>query len=126
QRFTRIRRGEQRSDAPFQPAAELDQFRITTTGVDHVVKGQWQIGEIADLAVAMPQPAEDAQHLHVALYADKVAPAYELVFTVADIRPQVAQHAPVALHPALHAFARPADVAVLEQRHEVVADGSAQ
>ena len=32
----------------------------------------------------------------------------------------------ITAHPALHACARPADVAVLEQRHEVVADRAAQ
>src|SRR6187551_3486762 len=74
----------------------------------------------------MPETREDAEHLDVALHADEIEPAQELVLTVADVRAEIAEHAPVAAHPALDALARPADVAVLEQRHEVVADGPAQ
>src|SRR5262245_20460481 len=74
----------------------------------------------------MPQAAEDAEHLDVTLHADEIEPAQELVLAAADVRAQRAEHAAIAAHPALDALARPADVAILEQRHEVVADRPAQ
>src|SRR5688572_4274074 len=121
----RVCRRQQRRDAPLQPAAELHQLLVEPAGVQHVIHDQRQIVQVADLAVAMPEPCEDAQHLDVPLHADEVEPAQELVLAVADVRAESAEHTAVALDPAFHALARPADVAVLEQRHEVVADGAA-
>ena len=124
--FARVRRVEQWRDARGQPAFEFDQLRIAPACVADVFESQWQVGEITDLAVAVPQATENAEHLDMALHADEIEPAYELVFAVADIGAEIADHAPVAAQPALDALARPADVAVLEQRNQVVAHWPAQ
>src|SRR4029079_1821491 len=88
---------EQRRHAPREPALELHELRISPAGITHVLEHQRQVTEIAGLAVAVPQAAEDAEHLDVSLHADHVEPAQELVFAVADVRAQIAEHAAIAL-----------------------------
>jgi len=62
----------------------------------------------------------------VALHADEIDPLDELVRVSTETCTACAQPRVMRPHPCLHARPRPGDVAVLEQRYQVVADGTAQ
>jgi hypothetical protein len=62
----------------------------------------------------------------VPLHADQVKPAQELRTAAAAGAAQREQPATIAIHPVHDTLARPGDVAVLQQRHQVVADRPAQ
>ncbi len=58
--------------------AQRGSSRVARAGLAHVVERARQVGQVAGLAVAVPQAAEDAEHLEVPLHADEVEPAQEL------------------------------------------------
>src|SRR5690348_10603772 len=54
---------------------ELGEFGMLRAHAAHVLPHARQVTEITALAVAVPQPAEDAEHLDVPLQAHQVEPA---------------------------------------------------
>lgn len=86
-----------------------------------VAPHQWQVVEVGALAVAIPQPAEDAEHFEMPLQAHQVEPATE--GGAIDVGEAGGLRAlPVGLHPCVNTLFRPGDVTVAQQRDQVVAD----
>ena len=77
---TQICRRQRRHQRRFDPSAEAGQFIVAMRRIAHVFERPRQIGEIAALAVALPETREDAEHLDVPLQPDQVEPAQKLRF----------------------------------------------
>ena len=82
---------------------------------------QRQVLQVAGLAVAVPEAAEDAQHLDVALQAHQVEGALE-GFCIGHGDAGGGDFFAVLGGPAFNAFVGPFDVAVAQQRNQVVGD----
>src|SRR5690554_395821 len=99
-----------------KPLVELGKFRVVLRHLQGVTQDEWQVVEIAGLAVPQPQPGEDTQHLDMALQPHQVEPGQQLVvvdnLAGADGRPGAAQEIERA-RPDLRS--RPANIAILEQ-----------
>src|SRR5689334_14454730 len=100
------------------------QLRVKRARGAHVVERERQVVEISRLAVAIPEPREDPEHLEMPLHADEIEPAQKLAGAAAAGPAALQQLGAIAAHPLLHARAWPGDVAILQQRNEVVADGA--
>src|SRR5256885_13897605 len=64
-----------RDDPLLEKASESCELRVARAGVTHIFERARQVGQVARLAVAIPQAAEDPEHLDVALHADEIEPA---------------------------------------------------
>src|SRR6185437_6153451 len=96
-----------------QQREEVLQFGITRCHVAYVLPHARQIGEVAALAVAIPQAAEDAEHFQVPLQAGEIEPALPARGIDARVeRAGVEQVLAVRLGPAAHACVVPREVAV--------------
>ena len=73
----------------------------------------------------MAQPRKDAADLEVALHAHEVEPAQELRVVAPGVEPRGRARAPITAAPTLDALLRPGDVAVAQQRDEVVGQAAA-
>ena len=98
------------------------QAGVPRAGPAGVLQGARDVREVARLAVAMPEPREDAAHLEVPLHADEVEPAQELLVVPPGGEAGRERAAAVFERPAGHPLLRPGDVAVAQQRDEVVCE----
>src|SRR5689334_13713313 len=123
---TRVSTRQLRNEAPLDQRVKVRKLRVASAGVAHVLERQRQILQITWLAIPIPQAREDPQHLDVALQADQIKPAQELALVATTGPAMRAQQVAIPFDPILDALARPADVAILEQGHQVVPYGSTQ
>ena len=65
------------AECVFEQRGELCELGIAARDAERVAPDQRQVGEVLGLAVAVPEPAEDAEYLDVSLQADQVEPAPE-------------------------------------------------
>src|SRR5262249_57035219 len=68
----RVGTRERGRDALLEKAPERAELGVVRAGLAHVVEHARQIAEVARLAVAVPEAAEDAEHLDVPLHADEI------------------------------------------------------
>ena len=84
-----------------------------------------KILEVPGLAVAIVQPRKYAEHLDVPLQAHEIEPAHELVLIGAQDESGARAAAHDTARPSCVLARRPRDVAIFEQRHQIVGDGTA-
>src|SRR3569833_510246 len=102
------------------------ELRISPRSITHILERERQIAQVPRLAVAIPQPRENPEHLDMPLHSNEIEPPHEFS-VVATTGPALrSDQVAIADHPLFDALARPADVAILEYGHEVVPDWPAQ
>ncbi len=89
---------------------------------DDVAERARHVRQVAGLAVAVPQPREDAARLQVPLDAHQVEPAQELRIVGTGRYAGRLRRGAEFERPAHHVGRWPGDVAVAQQRHEVVGE----
>src|SRR3990167_4876636 len=89
-------------------------FRIAVADLARVRPDQGQVLEIAGLAIAIPEPAEDAEHFDVALQAHQIEAAAEdgLVHMGQS---RAYQLPAIVFDPGIHALFGPLDIAIAQQ-----------
>ena len=87
-----------------------------------VIEYARQVGKKARLAISIPQPCEYAEHLDVALQSHAIEPAQEFLSIPAGIEAESSRALAIAVEPGEQPRTRPDHVAILQQRHEVIAD----
>ena len=92
--------------------------------VEDIAQRARNVRQVAWLAVAVIQAREDAAGLEVALHPHEVEPCQELRLILAHRNAGFQRQRMVALNPILDPRTRPSDVAVAQQRHEIVGHGS--
>jgi len=122
----RVRAGQLRHDALLEHAGKLRKLRVTPARIAHIFECQRQITQVPGLAVPVPQARKYPEHLDVPLQSDQIEPPQELAIVTASRTATRADQVAITADPLLNALARPTDVTILEQGHEVVANGSAQ
>jgi len=97
---------------------------MPSTGLFDVLERARHVRQVAGLAVTVPQAREDAARLEVALHSHQVEPAQELLLVRTHRKPCRVRPAAEIERPADDAVLRPGDVAVPQQRDQVVAERS--
>ena len=105
--------------------AQRGELSVPRTGLGDVTERTWHVRQVAWLAVAVPEPGEDAAGLQVPLHSHEVKPAQELAVVRADGHSARCGAATEVESPAADTLRRPGHVAVPEQRHEVVGERAA-
>src|SRR5213075_948684 len=75
---TRVRARQPWHELLFDEPRKIRELRVTLAGVAHIFERERQVLQISVLAIAIPEPREDAEHLDVPLHADEIEPAQEL------------------------------------------------
>src|SRR5450631_4144068 len=110
---------------PLKKLCKRRKLGIERASFAQIVERARQIKQVAGLAVAMPEARKYAEHLQMPLHADEIKVAQELS-RGSEADPPSCEHRAIACDPACDARTRPSDVAVLQERYQVIADRTAQ
>src|SRR5450631_984106 len=110
---------------PLKKLCKRRKLGIERASFAQIVERARQIKQVAGLAVAMPEARKYAEHLQMPLHADEIKVAQELS-RGSEADPPSCEHRAIACDPACDARTRPSDVAVLQERYQVITDRTVQ
>src|SRR5690606_20388361 len=104
------------AEGTLQQVGKLGQLGIAACDVQAVAPDQRKIGEIASLAIPIPEAAENAEHLDVPLQADQLEPArYGGETGFATEQMGGVETVAIAFEPARDTFRIPFDITIAQQ-----------
>src|SRR5262245_54805012 len=116
---------ERRQHLPVDEGVQELQLAVTLAHGPHVVQRARNVVQVTRLAIAVPQAREDADRLEMALHAHQVEPAQELALARTDLDACRPGRRTKLQGPCAHSLRWPRDIAVTQQRNEIVGDRSA-